>query len=285
MKKISSIGWALTGLGLIGALVISMFFTINFGSIQDMINQSPLISFGNRTNNKTFEKTYTHFTNLEIDVDAGSVYVKTGDTYSLTINYCDSCNFRFTETMDGNTLKIESNQKSSFIGLNFGYHKPVFTLTVPKDVKLDDVYIDSDLGILELKQLNIHNLDLETKMGDISVEDSQITQGEIDASLGDLKVSSNFKSLRLKLSMGSVNFKGTVETLDLDNAMGDSNLYILGSIDDYYIEAKSSLGNLQINEYYEDGIDNKIELNTHLNTHKHIKLNNSMGNIDVQFSD
>lgn len=237
------------------------------------------------------------FEELEIDIQAGDVYLRPGDGYGLSLS-TNVENYKFDyENKDGK-LKVWSNGVH-LLDFSFGgsIHASV-TVYYPRETELHQLTVKTELGQVDMSDLSARVLDLTASLGEVELTGITLGQGTLVASLGDLELEEvKAQWLDLTLSMGE--FKGsgitTTQELTIENHMGDTsvegalygktkvissmgNVTLTSSLpqEDYGYDLSTSMGDVRLNGAHMD------EKATQRGGTHHITVENSMGDITLK---
>lgn len=249
------------------------------------------------SNELVIDETYDmSFTKINIDSNASNIYIKnSNDENTKLIIYGDKENIKVDTS--NNVLNISSKEKPC-IGICFNRNVSKIEVYLNKDYD-KDIKITNKFGDIEIADFVNANFDIEENAGNISIEkgnnvnilskygDTKVTTlnvgniiakaGDvevnyandivIDNSLGNIKITTVSNYLNLKnncgdIKLGSINLK---ENSSIKDDLGDVKI---GKTNEIYIDAKTSLGDVKINNNY-----NKSDVI--------LKIENSCGDIEV----
>ncbi|MVO73062.1 DUF4097 family beta strand repeat protein, partial [Paeniclostridium sordellii] len=134
------------------------------------------------------------------------------------------------------------NNKSNFNKDDLNFIK----IYIPSDKSFEKFSIISDIGNIDIRQMNLNNLDLSCNVGNIKVNNCEINDSKISNDTGNIEINkSKFKNLEANLNLGNINSKN-INVKNLLNAKNDlGNIDISGKV---YgdIEVNCDLGNVDI---------------------------------------
>lgn len=154
--------------------------------------------------NKSIEGS-EEFSNLKIDAKVMSITIKNGDKF----NYCCRYNkdkLKPEVTNENGTLKIVQHGYKN----NNGNLKCNLEITVPRYTQLDDVYLELNVGEINLEGFDCNTLKVTNNVGEIDIEDI------------------NFEELEAKTNVGELSIR------------------TMSSLDEYKINAETNIGELRI---------------------------------------
>lgn len=121
--------------------------------------------------------------NIEIDWVSGSITIQSGDTDQIVFSETSSDSQKNTMVWNqtGDTLKIQFRQSRGLFGISINDEKPKdLTITIPKDWVGNELSIDSVSAKVNVADINIKELDLDTVSGSIDLTGS-VTNVELDS--------------------------------------------------------------------------------------------------------
>lgn len=216
----------------------------------------------NKKNSDTSSNIYTYneeverFTNIEVKVNVIDVYVQSGDKYEVKIE-CDERVKPEFEIKD-NILILKSLQDVNNIPYNT---KNVCYITVPADIELGSININSDVGDVQIDNTLAQNIILTVAVGDVIVNGSDIKTCDIEASVGDVTLTDT------KFD----NIQAQVDT-------GDTQITTTENLSDYSFDITTDVGDISINnDEYEEKYTKTGSAD------KQIKVISSVGCVKVNY--
>ncbi len=272
-------------------LIIGMFYIIN-GKIR-----FPQFSSYKVSSNLSIEKTYDlTFEKIRVEAKASEIHVKkTKDT-----------EIKLRIFSDHEKTKVEINNQELFIKLEekacigFCFHQTIdkIELYIPEDFEKEinlineygniiiDSFLNADIKIKEncgdVKVAGANRAFIENEYGDIEL--SKATSASIYQSAGDILVG-EVKEITAENEFGDIHITSVFDFLDIKNSCGDIKIdqidlkrnstitsslgnVKIGSTNAIYIDAKTNLGDVKIN-------------NNERNADILLKIQNSCGDIKV----
>lgn len=235
-------------ISVIAGICIMIGLLINFGRIFSF--QIPGIAIkdtGKQVSEESiFDEVGTRLS-LTIDVSVMDVEIVRGDC--LSVSYTASEKLAPKVSFSNDLLEIKQDSVHQInIG---GNNKCDVRITIPSDITIEDVSIDSDVG-----DLNVD--DLIAKTGDISMD------------VGDLEMNDcEFETLTVDSSVGDITLNGVkANDLEADSDVGDIEMKLPSGtkLSDYNIECKTSLGEVSVGgknqsrSYSSNGTGGRIDL-------------------------
>lgn len=187
-------------------------------------------------------------TAIDVDVDCGDIILRQGECFSVSMEW----NLRgFTvdyEVKDG-VLKVESDSRSHFLNGLSGMKNEV-TITVPAGSTLNSLELSTNLGDIKVDAaFTVDKADLSTDLGDIECE----------------------------------NIWAAVLTVETD--LGDIDIRLPGSKDDYLWKLETSLGELRVDK---ERMNGDTAVNTSIRGGKgsnRVNASSSLGDVSLSFAD
>ncbi len=250
-----------------------------------------------QSNKLVVDETYENdFEKININVDAGDVYVKeSNDNNVKVLVYGEKENTKVNAT-DGN-LSVAAKEKKCF-GFCFNVTKTKVEVYVPTDYK-NNIVINSKYGDVFVGSFLNANVNVDLNCGDVLIKkalnakvnndygDIKINNAKdvnVNASYGDIKLG-KISNITVKNSYGDIEVLNVLECMNIEAACGNieiktvninKNSYIkndygdveIGSTNDIYIDAKTDLGDVDVNH------NNRMSDIT-------LKIKNNCGDIEV----
>ena len=199
------------------------------------------------------------FKSLKIDVSAADVTVAYGDDYGISYGFYDDQELKMEAQDD--TFVVTSKNENGFFGVDFLWEESQYVkITVPQDTKLEDVYIHTSAGDIQLSEVTCKKLDAKSSAGDITLTDNRIESGKITSSAGDIK----FTDL-------------DTDDLEIHASAGNAEGSLTEPLDTYNLDLKTSAGEIQV-DHKEHG--NKYT--TTADGNKTLKVKLSAGDVDLE---
>ena len=222
------------------------------------------VNYDNHTTstNASFNKAQEQvsaFKSLKIDVSAADVTVAYGDDYGISYGFYDDQKLKM-ETQDDNFV-VTSKNEDGFFGVGFLWQESQYVkITVPQDTKLEDVYIHTSAGDIQLSEVTCKKLDAKSSAGDITLTDNRIESGKITSSAGDIE----FTDL-------------DTDDLEIHASAGNAEGSLAQPLDSYNLDLKTSAGEITV-DHKEHG--NKYT--TTADGNKTLKVKLSAGDVDLE---
>ena len=211
--------------------------------------------------------------NLDLEIGAAALDIVTGDRFSLESNH------KYLSVKEENhTLKI-SEEKISF---GASYEGVTVVLTVPEGFVFEDASIETDAGKVDIQTLSANTLSLDlgagkTEIGTLIAQ----TRAKINTGAGKLTIlGGQLNDLTLDHGVGKLELTGLLTgQCEVDFGVGDADLTLLGSREDYQIKLDKGLGNATLDgESMNDG-------STYGGGENRIKIDGGVGSIQIMYKD
>ena len=200
-----------------------------------------LIESAEEYEGEDISRTYENIKNLDITAEVTELIIKNGDSFKVEgTNIPD----RMEIKQDGDTLEIsDENLPSSLSNENIS-----ITIYIPKDVKLDSIDLEINYVSADIETLNTVNLNLDIYDNYCEIDEIVADSMEFKNEYGNLDI---YQAEVGRLSFDSesgiedVNVKVT-ETAKIDLEYSDTDMNLIGTIDDYQINYNNQFGNTYI---------------------------------------
>lgn len=158
-------------------------------------------------------------------------------------------------------------------------------LYVPEDYYYDKVQIDLGAGEVTFNDLNAKEISLEVGAGVIRCKDISAEDLEASVGMGQIELKKmDINKLEAEVGMGEFVGSGVVDkSAKLECSMGNVELKLDGSSQDYNYKLEAAAGNVDIGRDSFSGLATERWINN--NADKTLEIECSMGNISVQFTD
>jgi len=218
-------------------------------------------------------------------------YEITSDIHSLYIQI-NAADFKIEHR---NEFSVESNLKYLSVSEKDGvltitdeaksssnYSNPVLTLCVPNGIVFDDVDITTGAAKLTVDALSTGSLELKLGAGDVRFESLQASlAADIKGGAGQITIASGtLNDLTLAMGVGELNFSGALlGNSNLKLGVGEANLTLIGSKDDYTVAIEKGLGSISV-----DG-KNVSDYGSNGNGQSHIHIEGGIGAAHIVFQE
>lgn len=224
----------------------------------------------------SFEEKYDDIQNLNIELDASELVVKTGEEFKIEVHNATN---KFYSKLEGNTLKIRDNRSGIKLFNISEENVPEIILYIPQDCQFDNVKIEAGINETYIENINAKEIKIDTGVGKFTIDNIQSDYLNIDGGAGETIIN-NAKLNKIDLDIGVGKFViniDDVENAKVEAGIGQLILNINQNKEDYKINAETGIGNLLI-----DG--QNVKGDTSIGTgNKYIKVEAGVGEIQVNF--
>ena len=218
---------------------------------------------------KTYELS-SEYHSLDIKINAADFYIELSDKFSIESNLKDLS----IKEENGTLVVVHKIEKS------VSYTNAIFKLYIPNDIVFEEVDIESGAGRFTLNSLSAKSIELEFGAGQVNIASINASSSiDIEGGAGEINISSgSLNNLSLKMGVGSLNLTATLNgKSNLEFGVGESNMTLIGSKDDYSFNIKAGIGSISI--------DGKAysEFNNNKNAQNEIIIKGGVGALNVSF--
>ena len=209
---------------------------------------------------------------LDIQINAADFKIVSADDFSVESNL----KYLSVSEKDG-VLKIVDEAKS-----NSNYTNAILTLYVPNGIAFDDVDIETGAAKMTVDTLSASSVELKLGAGDVRFESLNASANvDIEGGAGQITiVSGTLNDLTLEMGMGELDLRvALLGNSDLKFGVGESNLTLIGSKDDYKVDVEKGLGSISV-----DG-KNVSDFGSSGNGQSHIHIEGGIGAVHIVFQE
>lgn len=221
---------------------------------------------------------------IEMELDAGSVVVKTTEQEEISVSMENGFKKYFTEKLEGDKLIVTYDTKGIY-----NKSTPDIVVFIPKDCVLKVLEIEADMGNVEVWDLTqgCEKLDITAKMGNIEVHNSLIDGNcKLKADMGNAQMTKvTCHDTELHAAMGAVSFDGIANgDLRLTTDMGSAKANVEGKESDYNIYLYADMGQIHCNgkTHHSDHHNSSYEYES-ANAKRDIYMESDMGEVELTF--
>lgn len=223
-----------------------------------------------------------NITTLELDVDLANITIESADVNQIRATLKEGYTRYYEVDVDGDTLHISYD----VAGHSFK-QGPKIVVEVPKQMALENIYIDTDLGEVSLLDLEqpMQVLEINSDLGNILVEDCKVNGNcTLTAAMGNIVIDNScFKKIDMSAGMGNIEFSGTVEgDITAQADMGNIEVELDGKEEDYNIELGADMGEVKYKGQKQSGMGGSFTYYQE-NAIGDIVLKCDMGNVELEF--
>lgn len=173
------------------------------------------------------DRNIASFSSINVDLNISELTIKPGVGYELYYN-CSKKLVPKYEIMD-DILYLEQ-KKVNVLGPHIGSPKTEIVITVPKDLYLKSLNVESAVGDVEISNINADSAEIDTNVGELDIVSCGFNTLEIDADVGDVTVKECiFKRMGIETNVGEVKVKE------------------LSDINDYDVTVDTDIGEISVN--------------------------------------
>lgn len=218
--------------------------------------------------------------NLDIEVGGCILETKRSKDDSFYIEVTKA--YKFQGYVEGATLYIKASNGAK------AWNKMgscTITLYVPRDFGFGNVDIEMGAGVLEFSDLLAGDcIAIEVGAGQIVIDNIQSNTLELGIGAGEIKLKNMevYEDLSVEVGMGNFEANGVVMgEADIQCAMGNVNLELAGSEQNYNYNIECAMGNIDLGNRSYSGLAKEMSIDN--NAGVTIELECAMGNITVTF--
>lgn len=231
-------------------------------------------------------QTYAHSSvrNIELDVDAAEIYVKTAtdaDMIGVSLEYGREQYYECE--LDGDTLLVRyvRNHHEELEG-NYAAR---LVIAVPEGTSFEtvDLNIGAAKMIFEDLVFSCENLNVNVGAGRLEAENFKVTgQSKIDIGAGEVVMDDcSFQDIAIDCAMGNVEMDGVLKgSLNGNCAMGNMSIDLAGNREDYNYNLSCNMGSLEVNGKQYSGLGGEYN-ETNSDAVGTITLECDMGNVEL----
>lgn len=177
---------------------------------------------------------------LSVDLSGAQLKIQTADKFSVESNH----NYISVKAENGK-LRIYETKKLFSV-----YPKgATVILNIPKNFVFDEATVNTGAGRVEIGALSADILKLSLGAGKAEINNlTANSRADIDGGAGELTIGGGkLCNLNLDMGVGKLTLKSRIEgKSDLDYGVGETNLTLLGSREDYKIEIDKGIGEARL---------------------------------------
>lgn len=221
--------------------------------------------------------------NLDFELGAGQFFIREKDTddgvITITVQGKGDCDY-YTEK---DTLHVESFKGNHHIGEDLSHNQIIVEL--PKGISFDEVELTCGAAVVEADHLTANDLEVEAGAGDVRVSFANVKKFSANIGAGRVEASEmSAQEVDLEVGMGECIYQGTItRELDAECDLGNMEITVNGSEEDYNYEIECAAGNIDLGERSITGLS--AERNINNGAQGTFELSCNMGNITVNFQD
>ena len=151
---------------------------------------------------------------IDIETDVVDIDIAAGGSYE--VQYSGDKKYEPSVSLSGGVLKIEQKvRKKSWIGVNVPKVECSLKITIPEGTVLSEVEVENDVGDLKIEDLEITDGSIDTDVGDIDISDCRLGMVGLGSDVGDVRVRNcSFRNLDIRLDVGDADISSTDDLSD-----------------------------------------------------------------------
>lgn len=218
---------------------------------------------------KTYEVS-ENIHSLDIQINAADFQIEYADRFSV------ESNLKYLSVSERNGVLTIADEARG----NCEYTDAVLILYVPNHTVFDDVEITTGAAKLTADILSANTLELKLGAGDVEFGSLQITSdADIEGGAGKITIAGGqIQDLSLEMGAGELNLcAALLGNSELFFGVGKSDITLIGSPDDYKVEAEKGIGSICV-----DGKD-VSDFRSSGSGQNRIEIEGGIGAIDIAF--
>lgn len=257
------------------AFAIFLIVTIIGGIITGLASVSFLFS-GKESSSVGEMKDYPisgEASSLSIDLSGAELIIEPADCFSVQSNH------KYISVKSENGKIRIHETKKTFVVSPKGV---TVILNIPRDYVFDYAQIDTGAGKVDIDTLSANVLELSLGAGRADIKNlTANSRADIDGGAGEITIDGGrLCNLDLEMGVGKLTLKSRIEgKSSLDYGVGETNLTLIGSREDYQIEIDKGIGDAELSGY--DMRDDEV-----YGTGEHkIEIDGGVGSLKIEFSE
>lgn len=214
-----------------------------------------LLTGGRGSGNKADDVDLSEFHSMKADLRVCNLTIEQGQRYGISYD----CNEELEPEIDVRDGVLILSQKKKKIWKMINNQNCNITVTVPADTQLERFLAETDVGDLDIRQMEIQYFDAQIDVGQLDISDCTLGNVSIESDTGDIH-------------LGACIF----DDLDIDSDLGTIKVNSKRSLKDYSMDLNTDLGNISVN-----GEEEKREYSNQGNRDKRITIDVDCGDIEI----
>lgn len=212
---------------------------------------------------------------LDIEINAADFTIEYGDKFSV------ESNLKQLSVSENNGVLVIIDEAKPVVS-HADYVEAVLKLCVPRDTVFENVEITTGAGKLTAESLSANSLNLELGAGKVEFGSlNAYANADIEGGTGNITVNGGtLNNLTLELGVGKLDMAAALlGESDIAFGVGESNLTLLGSKDDYRVEIEKGIGSITfdgnaVSGSYSSG-----------NGKNYVQINGGVGAVNIAFQE
>ncbi len=221
----------------------------------------------------------TNITQFSIEVGGSAIAIEKSEDDHFYLDATGVGKFQFYKESGGLVVKAAKGT-IDLDELGAGQ----ITLYVP-EAGIEKFEAEVGAGMLDLGELSVGELSLELGVGAITADYVKGRECKINVDMGRAAIDNmDIEHLRAEVGAGEFVAKGNIsEKLEVDCAMGNVEVTLEGSEQDFDYELEAAMGNVSVGAGNYSGIGQKRIVDN--NAEKSIEIDSAMGNTAIYFTE
>ena len=256
-----------------------IIFGIVLIGLATYLNNGHIPRFSSNSEKKNYTVSVNDVKNLDIDIiDSDVTLEENTSSKNIEIEYYTALERKVNIEHTGNKLSIRENKNIVGINFNIFSEKRKLIIKIPKSSNID-INSENKIGDFIIKDLDIKSLMINSKIGDVYLTNTSVSDADIKLATGNLNIdnlNSENNSLKIDVDTGNVKLNNIndLKDISIDNKTGDTDLSS-STIKDINITNK--LGNIKVSNLPSESLDNiNLKTNTGNITLSNLTANNSI---------
>lgn len=251
---------------IVNIISLTMYGIISLGQVFTTNNDEDI------TENLKNVEIKTDIKNLSIDTISLNITIKKGTTFKVETNN------KYIKINENNQKLSITEEKHNWLNKN---NTGKLIIYVPDNYIFDNVSLENGAGKINIEILSTQKLNLDLGAGKVTIDNlTVLTESEIDGGAGEITIKEgSLNNLDLDMGVGKVTINSFISgSSEIDAGIGELNLNLSGTEDDYKIILDKGIGNATINEQLMQ--DSKY----YGNGSNLINISGGIGAININFS-
>lgn len=237
------------------------------------------INFVERKSKLIDTQTYESLDSITLDTKAIDIVIQESNTEEIITEVYSNKNIDYSSSIEDNKLTLKAHQKNSVTLFSFGFSSKVI-VKLPSNYA-GELNIDAKVGDISIKTFNDLNATIVNSVGDLSID--ELKNVNIEITTGDIYVK-EAKEINIKLNTGDIDIN-EVSVLKIDSKTGDISIK---NIDDSF-SIKANTGDIDIKRAdlkANSKIDHRTgDINIKKLTNAYIEVSSKVGDTKVNNND
>ena len=212
---------------------------------------------------------------LDIEIGAADFKIEQGGSFLVESNLKNLT----VEERQG-CLSVKEITEYKFYVAN-SYEDAALTIYIPEEAEFKEVELSCGAGRLTIDRLCSESLEFELGAGDVSIGELTATKyADIQGGAGRITISGGMlRNLDLEMGVGQMNLTSALKgDCELQSGLGEANITLTGSKDDYRIRVEKGIGSVCVNgETVSDG-------NVFGSGENYVSVEGGIGAINLEFA-